>query len=188
VNFRELLASECRPFVQLPEAVLAVLEEHYWLLLRWNRKINLTRIVNLEDAVRFHYGESLFLGVNLPAGLRRAVDLGSGAGFPGLPIAVLLPSVEVVLLERDHRKAAFLKEATRSIPNVRVVAQVEGFNEQFDVVVSRAVAVDEVLRSSLGNRFALLVGQSDAHMLQRQGWRCLPCPWGHARFLALSFT
>ena len=61
----------------------AALEAHYELLMRWNRKLNLTSIRRLEEAVERHYCESVFPGAHLPAGALRIADIGSGAGFPG---------------------------------------------------------------------------------------------------------
>ena len=79
--------------VRLPSEQIDLLEAHYNLLTQWNARLNLTRIESVEDAVRLHYCESLFVGTRLPAGPLRIVDVGSGAGFPGIPIAILRPGV-----------------------------------------------------------------------------------------------
>src|SRR6266436_9755293 len=92
-------------------------------MLHWNKVINLTRIERLEEVVDRHYAESLFVGANLPFGSLTIADLGSGAGFPGFPIAVLRPECSVTLIESHKRKAVFLKEASRALPNVVVLAQ-----------------------------------------------------------------
>jgi 16S rRNA (guanine527-N7)-methyltransferase len=73
----------------------------------------LSSIRDAETAVVRHYCESLYLAIHLPPGGHRIVDLGSGAGFPGFPIAVARPECSVVLVESHQRKAAFLKEAAR---------------------------------------------------------------------------
>src|SRR6266404_8786605 len=102
-------------------------------MLRWNKVINLTRIERIEEVIDRHYAESLFVGANLPCGSLRIADLGSGAGFPGLPIAILRPQCLVTLIESHQRKAVFLKEASRSIPNIRVLAKrAEDVQESFD--------------------------------------------------------
>lgn len=120
---------------------------HYRLLLRWNRVLNLTTVTGLEEAVRKHYCESLFLAAKLPAESLHILDVGSGAGFPGVPIAAVRPDCQVVLAERRRRKAAFLKEATRGWPNVVVFAgEAEDLAGEFDWVVSRAVAAHAVLQ------------------------------------------
>ena len=83
--FRELLVSEWAPFGACRKIRSRKLERHYEFLIRWNKVLNLTRIRTLDDVVRFHYCESLFLGSLLPEGPQRVVDIGSGAGFPGIP-------------------------------------------------------------------------------------------------------
>ncbi len=82
------------------------------LLLRWNEKINLTSVRDPADCVRRHFGESLYLGrcVELSGKL---LDIGSGAGFPGLCLKILFPELSVTLLEPVAKKRAFLKEAAR---------------------------------------------------------------------------
>jgi len=88
--------------------VIAYLE----LLLRWNEKINLTGIHDAPNCVRRHFGESLYLGrwVELDG---RLLDIGSGAGFPGLCLKIIFPDLSVTLLEPVGKKRAFLKEVAR---------------------------------------------------------------------------
>jgi 16S rRNA (guanine527-N7)-methyltransferase len=82
------------------------------LLLRWNKKINLTSIRDAPSCVRRHFGESLYLGrwVRLQG---RLLDIGSGAGFPGLCLKIIFPDLSVTLLEPVAKKRAFLKEVAR---------------------------------------------------------------------------
>src|SRR5271166_1711831 len=81
--FRDFVAREFAPYGALSSLQLDQLENHYRLLERWNTRMNLTRIRRIEDVVRLHYCESLFLGTLLPAGDLSIADIGSGAGFPG---------------------------------------------------------------------------------------------------------
>ena len=82
------------------------------LLLRWNEKINLTGIRDAPSCVRRHFGESLYLGRWLE--LRgKLLDIGSGAGFPGLCLKIIFPSLSVTLLEPVAKKRGFLKEVAR---------------------------------------------------------------------------
>src|SRR5262245_14894845 len=114
-------------------------------MLRWNKTVNLTRIVDMEEAIDRHYAESLLLGAKLPLGSLRIADLGSGAGLPGIPSAVLRPECAITLIESHRRKAVFLKEATRRLANVSVIAKRgEEVAESFDWVVCRAVRRDEI--------------------------------------------
>lgn len=125
--------------------------EHFELLLRWNRKINLTRIVDEADAAIRHYGESAVLARWLPPNAGGIADLGSGGGFPGIPIAVLRPELQITLIEAHQRKAAFLREAVRDLPNARVLAvRGEAVQERFGWVVSRAVSWKELRRFVFG--------------------------------------
>ena len=119
--------------------------EHRRLLARWNRRINLTAIDDEKEIARRHYGESVFLHRELPP-TASLVDVGSGAGFPGVPVAVLRPSAHVTLVESKRRKASFLREATRGWRNVSVedrrIADWEG---TADWALIRAVSPDSVL-------------------------------------------
>jgi 16S rRNA (guanine527-N7)-methyltransferase len=116
------------------------------LLLRWNQKINLTAIRNPEECVMRHFGESLFLAKH--AELHRALlDIGSGAGFPGLALKIVFPTLAVTLLEPVAKKRAFLKEATRACGFDKVEVRPERLEElvrttpqpAFDSATSRAV-------------------------------------------------
>ena len=143
--FRDFLLERISSFCELSFAQLDQLQQHYELMLRWNKTINLTRIESLEEAVDRHYAESLFLGASLPAGPLRIADVGSGAGFPGIPIAVLRPECTVTLIESHKRKAVFLKEASRSLSNVSVMPRrAEEVSETFDWVTSRAVSWEDL--------------------------------------------
>src|SRR6266481_5128293 len=98
--FADLLWRELQGRVDLSNAQIEQLQEHYELLQRWNRKINLTSIHSGPEAVIRHYCESLFFAANLPVTEQaRIADLGSGAGFPGVPIAILRPEWAIALIE-----------------------------------------------------------------------------------------
>ncbi len=105
--FRELLVCEFAPYGSLTTDQIDALEAHYKLLTQWNARLNLTRIESVEDAVRVHYCESLFVGTKLPSGPLRIVDVGTGAGFPGIPIAILRPECTLTLVESHQRKSGF---------------------------------------------------------------------------------
>ena len=90
--FAELLLERLDGVAVLSQDQVRRLEAHYELLLRWNKVINLTSVHKPAEAVERHYCESLFLGAHLPPGAFSIADIGSGAGFPGIPVAVLRPS------------------------------------------------------------------------------------------------
>jgi len=189
-GFKELLAAEFAPFGSLLESEIAALERHYFLLMHWNRRMNLTRIEELEDAVQLHYCESLFLGKSLPASPLRIADIGSGAGFPGLPVAVIRAESEVDLIDSHHRKAVFLREACAGLGNVRVIAErAETLGARtYDWVVSRAVRPSEVLALRLAQQAAVLMSAADLAALDQKPVMVKPLPWGTGRVLAIFNT
>lgn len=133
------------PFIQQPlsQDQVGKLQIHFDLLLKWNAKINLTAIRDPQGIVRRHFGESLFAGAHVSAkpGAQLA-DFGSGAGFPGLPIAVLQPEIRVVLIESSQKKVAFLREVIRGahIRNASVYAgRAEESKGKAQIVTMRAV-------------------------------------------------
>jgi len=182
-GFRELLANEFAAYGKLSVSQLDQLEAHYRLLRQWNARMNLTRIRHLEDIVRLHYCESLFLGTVLPGGPLSVADVGSGAGFPGIPLAIVRPECKIALIESHHRKAVFLREASRTVSNVRVLSvRAEEVQESFDWAVSRAVKPDEIMRLGLASRIALLIGREDADRLQGER---VSIPWSQDRFIVI---
>jgi 16S rRNA (guanine527-N7)-methyltransferase len=133
------------------------LERHYELLLSWSRRINLTALREPQQIIQQHFGESLFIVRHVPAGVRTFADLGSGAGFPGFPLAVALPLSRVTLVESNARKVAFLKEISRGVQNVWVRQQrAEMVEDQFDCVVLRGVSAAPFL-DRLSKHCALLL-------------------------------
>lgn len=187
--FAGLLRRELRGRVDLSDSQIAQLHEHYELLQRWNRKINLTSITSGPEAVIRHYCESLFFAANAPVTAdAKIADLGSGAGFPGVPIAILRPEWNVALIESHQRKAVFLREATRSLANVRVLAnRGEDVAESFDWLVSRAIDPKDVLVNvpRLAPKVGLMLGEEDWNALKTTSaiaWaEPVRLPWGDRR-------
>ena len=111
------------------------------LLQKWNAKTNLTAIRDEEGILSRHFLESILCAANLPPGLQTLLDFGSGAGFPGIPIALMRPEIEVTLAESQNKKAAFLREAVRTLHLTTKVhsARAEELKQKFDCVTLRAV-------------------------------------------------
>ena len=141
--------------------VVAYLE----LLLRWNEKINLTSVRDPGECVRRHFGESLYLGrcVELSG---RLLDIGSGAGFPGLCLKILFPELSVTLLEPVAKKRGFLKEAAR-VCEMRGVEVRRERLEEFAGSAGAAEAYDSATARAVGNLPELI--PLAAHCLKGRG-------------------
>lgn len=108
IPFAEALAAEFPEGVGLPSPdAIDRLERHASLLLEWNRRFNLTAIRDPEEIVRRHFAEALAALPFVPPG--RLLDLGTGAGFPGLPLQIVRGAGELVLVEASEKKSAFLR-------------------------------------------------------------------------------
>src|ERR1700677_4733672 len=111
------------------------------LLLRWNARMNLTAIRDEDGVLSRHFVESIACAHALPAGIATLLDFGSGAGFPGIPIALCRPEIAVTLAESQGKKAAFLRETVRTLNlSIQIHAgRAESLTTRFDCVVLRAV-------------------------------------------------
>jgi 16S rRNA (guanine527-N7)-methyltransferase len=152
------------------------------LLLRWNRRINLTAIRSPEECVTRHFGESLYLA-KWVALSGRLLDVGSGAGFPGLALKIAEPELPVTLLEPVAKKRAFLKEVARGCGFDRVEVRGERLEDYlllpppapFDLVTARAVGnIKALVQDSAkclapGGHLCLWLSQRQAAALARQG-------------------
>jgi 16S rRNA (guanine527-N7)-methyltransferase len=121
------------------------------LLVRWNARTNLSAIRAPEQILERHFLESIACAQLLPAGIATLLDYGSGAGFPGLPIAICRPEIAVTLAESQNKKAAFLQEAVRVTGVTARVhsGRAEGLMEKFDCVTLRAVdRMEQAVRSA----------------------------------------
>ncbi len=186
--FVELLLERLKGVASLSREQAAALHRHYELLARWNKVVNLTSVRNVAEAVERHYCESVFLATRLPPGGLAVVDVGSGAGFPGFPLAVVRPECTVTLVESHQRKAVFLREAGRELPNVRVLSQrAETVEERFDWAVSRAVNPADIaaVLKRLAANLALLGGEEKPDVAAEWG-PALRLPWGDRRFLWIT--
>jgi 16S rRNA (guanine527-N7)-methyltransferase len=150
------------------------------LLLEWNRKISLTAVTDPVEIVKFHFGESLFAASALEIGDGRLADVGSGAGFPGIPLAMAIPCMQATLIEANAKKAAFLSEVARrlQLSNVRVVrSRMEDATQigAFDIVCARAVGkhaglIDWSLeRLKQNGRLVLFLGERDSQKVRNIG-------------------
>jgi 16S rRNA (guanine527-N7)-methyltransferase len=200
----------------LSTAQLQSISTYIDILLRWNARINLTAIRDPEEIVTRHFGESLFAARHLfppvpsvPSASKvykvyKVADLGSGAGFPGLPIKLWAPHISLTLIESNHKKAAFLKEITRAltfmdvnIQNTRAETIAETIKDRYDLVTLRAVErfativpTAAALLAPAG-RLALLIGSAQeptarASLPNLQWTLPIPIPHSRSRVLAVG--
>ena len=187
----ELIAELLGPFfgagsdVPLSRAQLEHISTYIDLLLRWNARVNLTAVRDPENVVTRHFGESLFAARHLCSSAandqgrttKDLIDVGSGAGFPGLPIKIWTPDMHLTLIESNHKKATFLREVVRALK----LTDVDVFNrraEDFpagsaDIVTLRAVEHFEAVLPVAAQlvkpagRIALLIGEAQIASAQR---------------------
>ncbi|WHZ19370.1 MAG: 16S rRNA (guanine(527)-N(7))-methyltransferase [Rhodanobacteraceae bacterium] len=127
--------------LELPSDALAKLLAYLDLLAKWNRTYNLTAVRDPEEMVPRHLLDSLAV-LPFVHGTTLA-DLGSGAGLPGIPLAIARPDIHVTLVESNGKKARFLREAARSLPLANVTVEqsrVQDATGRFDTVTARAFA------------------------------------------------
>lgn len=185
--FEDELRRRLEGLCDLYPAQVESLRLHYELLVRWNRTLNLTSLQKCSDIVERHYCESLFLGARLPFGAGTLADLGSGGGFPGVPVAVIHPECQVTLIESRQRKAVFLRKASRHIQNIKISnARSEDVQSRFDWVITRAVSLVLLEKNlqRLAPSLAVLGGESPPLECAHLEWQTPELlPWGNRRFL-----
>jgi 16S rRNA (guanine527-N7)-methyltransferase len=148
-----LLEEGAREFgVELTQAQLDRFEAYYRHLVEWNARINLTAITGHGEVRVLHFLDSLSVACALPRERlddRKLIDVGSGAGFPGVPLAIAFPRLRVTLLEATGKKVAFLDDlvaalglenATTLQGRAEELGQREEYRERYDLAVARAVA------------------------------------------------
>ena len=119
-------------------------EKYASLLLTWNEKFNLTAIKNMDEIEEKHFVDSLYMDEYIELNNQRLLDVGSGAGFPGIPLAIVHPNLKVTLLESNGKKVSFLNEVKKELKldNIEIIqGRAEELNkrEYFDIVTARAV-------------------------------------------------
>jgi 16S rRNA (guanine527-N7)-methyltransferase len=170
VTASELLCDQIRAYIDL--------------LLRWNQKISLTTVTDSTEVLRFHFGESLFAAGTVPIRHGRLADVGSGAGFPAVPIRMVSEDLSAILVESNQKKATFLAEVVRELDlkNVEVrrgrMEDIRLKDENIDFVTARALGIDDDFlawsRSALHSdgSVVLWLGSADAGSIsQNAGWK-----------------
>jgi 16S rRNA (guanine527-N7)-methyltransferase len=182
---RNEIAQALSPYVREPltNPQLVTIAKYLDLLKRWNQTIPLTSIEDDVEMVTRHFGESIFVGSFVPVRRGRLADVGSGAGFPGFPLKIAFPELQVTLIESNVKKCAFLREVQTklALSGVEIVrSRYEDFPAapaSFDFVASRALGgYKRLLRWSKAvlrpqGRVILWLGIDDSTLLSRtRGW------------------
>lgn len=169
---REILSEN----LNLSARQLEQFEIFYRAVLSWNEKINLTALTNAEDFAVKHVIDSLTVwDENKFAGVGKVIDVGTGAGFPGIPLKIFKPEIEIVLLDSLDKRVKFLKSVVAEL-NLSGVECIHGraedlahdknFRERFDLVTARAVARLSVIAeyclpfAKVGGTFAAMKGKN----------------------------
>lgn len=193
------VATLLQPYTNPAPEQLESISKYIDLVLKWNQRINLTAIRDPEGIVTRHFGESFFAAAQwlTPGQSEHVIDIGSGAGFPGLPLAMYAPSAPVTLIESQGKKATFLNEVIFALrlSNAKVFnGRAERFGGQGDIVTMRAVERFEhvlpvaaaIVRT--GGRLGLMIGAAQVprvlSSLNTFQWGTpTQVPGGHARVL-----
>jgi 16S rRNA (guanine527-N7)-methyltransferase len=203
---KDRIAELLDPFLfteQLSDWHLTAIARYLDLLVKWNAHINLTAVRDPEDMMKRHFGESLFAAMHLfPDQSKRAtaIDIGSGAGFPGVPLKIWAHGLEVSLIESNQKRATFLREIARALnlTGLKVFSdRAENLSIQSELVTFRAVEnFEQALLTarklvSQAGRVAVLIGESQLEVarsrLRDLDWeQPLPVPESQNRILLVG--
>lgn len=181
----DIIDSALRPYGVTATALLCDrIRTYVDLLLRWNQKTSLTTVTDPTDILRFHFGESLLAVAAVPIRNGRLADVGSGAGFPAVPIRMVSEELSVSLIESNQKKATFLAEVVRELclKNVEVrrcrMADALLNGENVNFVTARALGIDNIFlnwsRNALDSHgsVVLWLGDADAGLISlNTGWK-----------------
>ena len=145
----ELIAKAKEAGIKVTKAQAEKFQKYLELLLNWNEKINLTAITDPSECVVKHFVDSLlFLKTVSPKQGAKIIDVGTGAGFPGIPIAIMRPDVKLTLLDSLNKRLVFLREVCKELDieaefvhkRAEEAGKIKGMRENYDIATARAVA------------------------------------------------
>jgi 16S rRNA (guanine527-N7)-methyltransferase len=159
------------------------IQQYIAILLKWNEKINLTAIRDPREILYRHFCECMYGAVAVPVENGRLADVGSGGGFPGIPLKILRPDLEIFLIESNIKKATFLAEVARDLELTDVRVLVSRFEELAEEVAPLDFACSRALgefgaflnwagSDAVGAKTAVLwIGSRDLDEVQKvAGW------------------
>ncbi|EHB66126.1 MULTISPECIES: 16S rRNA (guanine(527)-N(7))-methyltransferase RsmG [Paenibacillus] len=168
--------------IAIDDRQLHQFEQYYELLVEWNEKMNLTGITERDQVYTKHFYDSLTLAfyVKMPD-IGNMADIGSGAGFPGIPLKIAFPHLNLTIVDSLNKRITFLKHVVETLGLEQVelihgraeeVARKQGYRDGFDLVTARAVARMAVLNefclpfTKVGGRFAAMKGSDPSEEIQ----------------------
>ncbi len=150
--------------LDLSEQQVIYIQQYMRLLLAWNEKINLTAIRDPLEILYRHFCECMFAAVAVPVEKGRLADVGSGAGFPGIPLKIMRPELQVFLIESNMKKATFLAEVLRNIelPDTRVLVS------RYEELAEEVAPLDYICSRALGDFEPFLTWASSERIAAKQ--------------------
>ena len=198
----DVTASLAKYGIVVNEPQLSHIQRYIACLVFWNQRVSLTSVSNPEEMIERHFAESLLATPLITSQEGRLADVGSGPGFPGLALKIAVPSLQVLLIDRNTKKCAFLNEVIRflNLDLVTVIrsdyASISPDQVKFDYITARALRVDkEFLRWSAGKlapggEIILWLGAPDSIKLsQSKSWRWdppIPIPHSQRRVILVG--
>lgn len=138
--------------IDLSDEQINQFRKYLKLLVEWNEKMNLTAIINEEEIIEKHFYDSIYSAKEFAYDDQSLLDIGSGAGFPGIPLKIVFPDLFVTLLEPTNKRVTFLNEVINQLNlkgivtvNKRAEDYVKEVREYYDIVTARAVANMRIL-------------------------------------------
>jgi len=154
MNKEEFITELKQLDIELSEEKLNKLEKFYNLLVEWNQKINLTRIIEKEDVYLKHFYDSLTITkvVNLEE-VETLCDVGTGAGFPGIVLKIVYPNLKITLIDSLLKRVNYLNEIIKELDLKDIKAihtRAEEHKEKYDIITARAVAnIEKLLKYTM---------------------------------------
>lgn len=151
MNYQELQSYLKENNVEISDEQITMFSTYSSMLKEWNEKFNLTAITDESEIIEKHFLDSLILGKYVDLSNKKVLDIGTGAGFPGIPLAILFPTAKISLSDSNRKKITFLNEVVKqlNLKNVTVIqSRIEDMNkykDSFDFITARALKALNIL-------------------------------------------
>ena len=141
--------------IKITNKELDLLEQYYNFLIQYNEHTNITAITKKDDVYIKHFLDSLMVTKSIDLNhINNLIDIGSGAGFPGIVLKIFFPNIKIILLDSNNKKTTFLNEVIKKlnlkdiqVVNLRAEEYMKNHLNEFDICISRAVAYIDIITS-----------------------------------------